>query len=91
MRTTKPISVTLGDMQERVDALRHAGRYASTSEVLRAGVRALEREQAALDTYMREEVRRALDDPRPSVPAGDVFAGLEARYAKDMKAAKRGA
>jgi len=47
--------------------------------------------QAYADTYMREEVRRALDAPRPSVPAEDVFAGLEARYAKDMKAAKRGA
>ncbi|QRG10288.1 type II toxin-antitoxin system ParD family antitoxin (plasmid) [Xanthobacter dioxanivorans] len=90
MRTSKPVTVTLGDMAERVDALRVSGRYASTSEVLRAGVRALEREQAALDAYMREEVRKALDDTRPSVPSEDVFARLKRRHQEEAKAAGRG-
>ncbi|MEP9380287.1 type II toxin-antitoxin system ParD family antitoxin [Aquabacter sp. CN5-332] len=91
MRTSRPISITLGDMQERVDALKAAGRYASTSEVLRAAVRALEREHAALDAIMREEVRRAVEDPRPSLAGEDVFAKLEQRYQQDLKASKRDA
>lgn len=90
MRTSKPVTVTLGDMAERVEALRASGRYTSTSEVLRAGVRALEREQAALDAYMREEVRKALDDTRSSIPSEDVFARLRRRHQEEAKAAGRG-
>ena len=91
MRTSKPISVTLGDMQERVDARVRSGRYASVSEVMRAALRALDREEEALDEWLRAKVQAALADPRPSIPAEDVFARLEARYADDVKAAKRGA
>lgn len=90
MRTSKPVTVTLGDMAERVEALRASGHYTSTSEVLRAGVRALEREQAALDAYMREEVRKALEDSRPSIPAEDVFARLKRRHQEETKASGRG-
>lgn len=89
MRSSKPITVTLGDMAPRVEALRRAGHYASTSEVLRAGVRALEREQEALDAYMREHVRQALEDPRPSVDADEVFDRLKALHQTSRKAAGR--
>ena len=91
MRTSKPISVTLGEMQERVEARVRSGAYSSTSDVLRAGLRALEREEAAIDAVLRQKVQQALDDPRASISADQVFAELRAHHAERMKAAKRGA
>jgi len=91
MRTSKPISVTLGDMQERVEARVRSGRYASASGVMRAALRALDREEEALDVVLREKVQAALEDPRPSIPAEEVLAGLRARNAERMKDAKGGA
>ncbi|MBE7204332.1 MAG: type II toxin-antitoxin system ParD family antitoxin [Parafilimonas terrae] len=91
MRASKPITVTLGDLQERVDARVQSGGYASVSEVLRAGLRALDREEAALDAVLRQRVREALDDPRPTIPAEQVFADLRTYHAERVKAAKQGA
>jgi len=75
------MTVTLPDGQRAFveDRIRN-GRFASASEVVRAGLRALEREEAHLDEWMREKVREALDDPRPPIPAEDVFAELRARH-----------
>lgn len=81
-RTSRPVTVTLGDLQERVDARVSSGRYASTSEVLRAALRALDREETMLDEWLRRAVDEALADPRPSIPAREVFADLRA-YAAD--------
>ena len=47
--------------------------------------------RAALDEIMRAKIREAIDDPRPSVPAAQVFANLRALHAKQVKADKRGA
>lgn len=91
MRASKPVTVTLGELQEGVDARVRSGRYASVSEVLRAGLRALDREEAALNAVLRQKVQEALDDPRPAIPADEVFAELRAHHADRMKAAKRGA
>ncbi len=88
MRTSKPITVTLGELQERVEARVKSGAYASASDVLRAGLRALDREEAAIDAVLREKVRAALDDPRAAIPADEVFAELRAHHATRMKAAK---
>lgn len=86
MRTSRPITVTLGEQQKSLDARLNSGAYSSASEVLRAALRALDREEAALDEILRRRVREALDDPRPSVPAEDVFARLRAHHAERMKA-----
>lgn len=90
MRTSKPISVTLGELQERVEARVRSGAYASASDVLRAGLRALDREEAAIDAVLRQKVQQALDDPSVAIPADRVFAELRAHHAERMKAAKRG-
>jgi len=79
-RTSQPVTVTLGDMKDVVDARVRSGRYASTSEVVRAGLRALEREEQALDDWMRNKIQEALDDPRPSTPAAEVFERLWAYH-----------
>jgi antitoxin ParD1/3/4 len=90
MRTTKPVSVTLGDLQERVDAHIKSGAYATVSEVLRAGLRALDREEAVLETVLRQRVQEALKDQSPTIPADEVFAQLRAHHHDRMKVAKRG-
>lgn len=91
MRSSKPITVTLGKQQLSVDMRLRSGAYGSASEVIRAAVRALDREEAALNELMREKIRAALDDPRPDVPAKDVFAPPRAHHDDKVKAAKRDA
>lgn len=78
-RTSRPITVTLGAYQEKVEAWVASGEYASASEVVRAGLRALEDKEAVYTEWLRQKVQEALDDPRPSIPADVVFDGLEAR------------
>ncbi len=84
-RTSSPLTVTLGDLKERVDARVRSGAYASASEVLRAAVRALDREDAALQGALREEIERSLNDPRPNIPAEKVFANLHQRHARSRR------
>jgi antitoxin ParD1/3/4 len=84
-RTSRPISVTLGELQERVEARVESGSYASASEVLRAAVRALDREEAALNDWLRKKVDEALADPRPNIPAREVFKRLRAHHAARTK------
>jgi antitoxin ParD1/3/4 len=84
MRTSKPITVTLGPQQGSVDARIKSGAYGSASEVIRSALRALDREEAALNDILREKIRTSLDDPRPDSPAEDVFARLRA-YHKDQR------
>ncbi len=80
MSNREPITVDLGDLQDRVDARVSSGAYSSPSEVLRAGLLALEREDAARDEDLRQKVREALVDARPDVAAEDVFARLKAKH-----------
>lgn len=58
------------------------GRYASASEVVRDGLRALE-EREQLRATKLEVLRTALQqgvDSGPGIPADEVFARLEAKY-----------
>jgi antitoxin ParD1/3/4 len=80
-RTAKPVTVTLGPLSAMAQERVASGRYASVSEVVRAGLRALEREEAALDAVIKARVEEALADPVPSLPQGEVFAALRARHA----------
>lgn len=83
---SKAVSVTLGAMGERAEKLIAEGRYSTMSEVVRAGLRALDREEAALDAMFREKVREALANPGPSIPMEEAFAQLD-----EMKARRRAA
>jgi antitoxin ParD1/3/4 len=85
-RTSRPVTVTLGDLQERVDARVRSGDYASASEVLRAALRALDREETALNDWMRQRIGEALADPRPNVPARGVFRRLRERHTQRLAA-----
>ncbi|PID66310.1 MAG: type II toxin-antitoxin system ParD family antitoxin [Gammaproteobacteria bacterium] len=64
-RTT---SVTLGDSLNRfVDNMIEGGRYSSTTEVVRAGLRLLEKaeQEIWLANYLREGVESGLSDKTP--------------------------
>lgn len=88
-RTSRPITVTLGDLHDHVEARVKSGAYASASEVVRAAIRALDREETAVNDWLRQKVEEAFADPRPNVPAGDVFKRLRAHHAERMKAERK--
>jgi antitoxin ParD1/3/4 len=90
MRSSKPMTVTLGELQERVDARVRSGAYSSASEVVRAGLRALDREEEALDEMWRQKIREAYEDPRPSIPAKEAFAELRRHRDSRMRPRARG-
>ena len=46
---------------------------------------ALNREKVAVDEALRQRVDEAFADPRPSVPAQDVFKRLKSHHARRVK------
>lgn len=76
-RANKPISVTLGPLAQRAEARVKSGSYASISEVVREGLRALDREDAMFDAILKAKVAEALADPRPDIPAEEAFAQMD--------------
>ena len=84
-RKSRPITVTLSDLLEPVEARVESGAYASVSEVMRAAVRALDREEAAVNDWLRQRVDEAFADPRPNVPAREAFKRLRDHHAEQVK------
>lgn len=84
MRTTQQFSITLPlDMAEVVEEKIKSGVYASVSEVVRDGVRALLERDAAVERWLREEViaghQEYLADPSNGVRADAVLDRIKAR------------
>jgi antitoxin ParD1/3/4 len=82
MRTSRPVTVTLGKQQSILEASLASGQYESASEVVRAALKALHREEHILTEIMREKIRASMADPRADVPAEGVFARLRERHVK---------
>ena len=82
---SNPVTVTLGEMAEHARRHVESGRYASMSEVVRAGLRALDREEAALDELLRVKVAEALADPRPPIPFDEAVAQVWAAVERKRK------
>ena len=80
--TQKTLVVDLGPLRKKVEDRVQSGSYASADEVIRAGLLALEREEAATDEWLTELAKESLSDPRPSVPAAQVFRELRAKYGR---------
>ncbi len=83
-------TVSLPAEQSRyIDDLVSAGTYASASEVVRAGVRALQERDAAVERWLREDVAPVydamLDDPNRGIAAEEVFASIRALHADRLK------
>ena len=86
MRTTQQFSITLPhDMAEAVEKKVRSGAYASVSEVVRDGVRALLERDDVFERWLREEVARSYEeyraDPDAAVPADQVMDRIRARAA----------
>jgi len=87
MRTTQQMSITLpNDMADAVKAKVLAGEYASESEVIRDGLRALMARDRAVESWLRDQVGPAHDalkaDPSRAVTAEQVRARLAVEHAK---------
>ena len=72
-----------------IDTLVASGAYASGSEVVRAGLRALQERDAAVERWLREEVVGTYDamqaDPSRAIAADQVFATVRARHADGLR------
>lgn len=67
-----------------------SGRYESANEVIDEALRLMGQRDEVLDDWLRGEVKAALADKRSPVPLNTVFARVEARHARRVKARMRG-
>jgi antitoxin ParD1/3/4 len=78
-----------------IDNLVASGTYATSSEVIRAGLRALQERDAAMDRWLREEVvpvATAMQaDPSRAIAADQVFDEIRALHAERSRDRTRGA
>jgi Uncharacterised protein family (UPF0156). len=86
MRTTKQLSITLPTgMAEALKERVASGAYASESEVVRDGLRALFAREEAVETWLRTEVAASYDelraDPSRAISSADMRAHLAELHA----------
>ena len=87
MRTTQQMSITLPtDMAAAVKTKVQTGAYASESEVIRDGLRALMAQDRAVESWLQKQVGPAYDalkkDPSRAVTATHVRVRLAAAHLK---------
>ncbi len=90
MRSTRQFSVTLpNEMADMVRGKVASGEYASESEVIRDGLRALQARDRAVEHWLREQAVPAYDamkaDPSRGVSVRDVRATLAAKHRRTKK------
>jgi len=89
MRTTQQFSVTLtNEMAANVRAKVASGEYASESEVIRDGLRALQARDRAVENWLRDEMVPAYDDykadPTQVMSLDEVRANLAALHERTV-------
>jgi putative addiction module CopG family antidote len=87
VRTTQQLSITLpNEMADVVKAKVRAGEYATESEVIRDGLRALLARDRAVENWLHQQVGPAYDalktDPTRAITPDQVRARLAAEHAK---------
>ena len=85
MRTTQQFSITLpNEMADAVKSKVATGEYATESEVIRDGLRALLARDRAVESWLHKQVGPAYDalkaDPARAVTIDDVRASLAAEH-----------
>jgi len=94
VRTTRQMSITLPvEMADSVRAKVASGDYASESEVIREGLRALEARDEAVERWLRTEVvatyEAFLANPETGIPAEEVRATIERLHRERVEAEAR--
>jgi putative addiction module CopG family antidote len=87
MRTTQQLSITLpNELADIVKAKVHTGEYATESEVIRDGLRALLARDRAIENWLIDQVGPAYDalkaDPSRGVTSEQIRARLAAEHTK---------
>lgn len=86
MRTTQQMSITLpNEMAAQIKARVASGEYASESEVIREGIRALAARDRAVEKWLREEVVPAAEKLRANPASGISSTELRATLAAMQK------
>lgn len=89
--TKRTFSLT-AEQAEFIERKVGSGQYASGSEVIRAGLRAMQERDAAVERWLRGEVVPVFDDmqahPEAALPASEVRAELRREFARLSKAAE---
>jgi antitoxin ParD1/3/4 len=92
MAPSKAISVELkAQQQAMLQRQLESGHYDTVDEIIGDALRALDERDAVYDEFLRAKVMASMANKKPIVPAESVFKRLEARHARRVKAAKRGA
>ena len=77
------------EQADYIDSQVASGAYASASEVVRAGLRALQEHDAVVERWLREEVVPAYDarkaDPSRLIPMDEVVETICAHHAERVK------
>ncbi len=93
MSTTEKRTISLPSEQAAfIDAKVRSGDFASASEVVRAGLRALKERDEAVERWLREDVAPVYDamkaDPERALSIDDAFSEIRAHHAVRMKDTK---
>lgn len=92
MRTTQQMSITLPlELARMVKAKVQTGGYASESEVIREGLRALQERDAVVERWLKDDVGPTLDryraDPSRGAALEEAFGRLDAMMNVDSNKA----
>lgn len=83
MRSTQQFSITLPrEMADHVEQKVKSGTYATVSEVMREGVRALIERDMAVERWLRDEVVKSIreheSNPGTAIPSGELLKRIRA-------------
>ena len=85
MRTTQQLSITLpNEMADAVKAKVQAGEYATESEVIRDGLRALLARDRAVESWLHDQVGPAYDALKADPSRAITVKQLRARIAEEV-------
>ena len=91
MSAAEKISITVTAAMKKILEERVAsGQFASASELMREAFRTWQRQQDEHEERLasiRARIQKSIDDPRPSLPAGEVFDRLKKMHEQNSKVA----